>query len=302
VPAEHAPQPGPERASVAAGTTTAAQRTGGGPGGPGRYRWSRRPPVLVVPGFGSLCCGHGQALARAMPDTLVQTFSYRGLDRAGNPLPYGPASSDLPLPVLGDRIAAQVWRLQARTGQPVNVVAESEGTLGVYAMLARHPGVPVAAVTLLSPIVAPGQVTYPVSGGSARVPGGELQGVVWFVGGLSPFGTSGAQTLIGSVNQVGARFAAEAARHHQLPWLDLVPLADAVTLPSCSLPANVQVVPAFHGDLLSDPVALRMIRDFLVRRQVIGTAGLRTTAEIVAAAASAWRIPQATTPSPPCLR
>src|SRR5215831_1117972 len=261
IPAEHAPQPGPEQASAAAGSTTAAQRAGDGPGGPGGSglgRWSRRPPVLVVPGFGSLCCGHGQALAQAMPDTLVQTFSYEGLDQAGNPLPYGPAASDLPLPVLGDRIAAQVRRLQARTGQPVNVVAESEGTLGVYAMLARHPGVPVAAVTLLSPIVAPGQVTYPVDGGSARVPGEELQGVVWFVGGLSPFGTSGAQTLIGSVNQVGARFAAEAARHHQLRWMALVPLADAVTLPTC--------------------------------------------AEIVAAAASAWRIPLATPPSPPCPR
>jgi hypothetical protein len=302
VPAEHAPQPRLERAPVAAGTTTAAQRAADGPQRPRWSRWSRRPPVLVVPGFGSLCCGHGQALARAMPDTLVQTFSYRGLDQAGNPLPYGPAASDLPLPVLGDRIAAQVRRLHARTGQPVDVVAESEGTLGVYAMLARHPRVPLAAVTLLSPIVAPGQVTYPVGGGSARVPGAELEGVVWFVGGLSPFGTSGAQTLIGSVNQVGARFAAEAARDHRLPWLDLVPLADAVTLPDCSLPSKVQVVPAFHGDLLGDPVALRMVRDFLTRRQVTGTAGLRTTAEIVAAAASAWRIPQATTPSPPCLR
>jgi hypothetical protein len=126
-----------------------------------------------------------------MPDTLVQTFSYRGLDRAGHPLPYGPADSNLPLPVLGDRIAAQVWCLHARTGRPVDVVAESEGTLGVYAMLALHPHVPLAGVVLLSPIVAPGQVSYPVGGGSAEVPGTELQGVVWFVGGLSPFGTPG---------------------------------------------------------------------------------------------------------------
>src|SRR5215831_19287611 len=51
IPAEHAPQPGPERASVAAGSTTAAQRAGDGPGGPGAPglgRWSRHPPVLVV--------------------------------------------------------------------------------------------------------------------------------------------------------------------------------------------------------------------------------------------------------------
>jgi len=300
VPAVHAPQDGPAQAAAAAGTGTAVQRDAAT--GPEGARWSRRPPVLVVPGFGSYCCTHGQALAQAMPDTLVQTFSYRGLDKAGNPLPYGPAAGNLPLPLLGDRIAAQVWRLHDRTGQPVDVVAESEGTLGVYAMLAQHPRVPVDAAVLLSPIVAPGQVSYPAGGGLAMVPGSELQGVEWFVGGLSPFGTAGAQTLIGSVNQVGARFADRAARDHRLPWLDLVPLADAVTLPACSLPSNVRVVPAFHGDLLGDPAALRIVRDFLIHHRVTGAAQLRTTAEIVASAASAWRIPLPTTPSPPCPR
>jgi hypothetical protein len=304
IPAEHAPQPG-LGGPAAAGAIAAAQQAATPRRAatlPRHSRWSRRPPVLVVPGFGSLCCGHGQALARAMPDRLVQTFSYRGLGPAGDPLPYGPAASNLPLPVLGDRIAVQVERLHARTGQPVDVVAESEGTLGVYAMLAQHPNVPLAAVVLLSPIVAPGQVTYPVGAGSALVPGDELQGVVWFVGGLSPFGTSGAETLIGSVNEVGARFAALAVRNHRVPWLDLVPLADAVTLPSCSLPSNVLVVPAFHGDLLGDPAALRIVRGFLTYHRAASTANLRAAAEIVASAASAWRIPLATTPSPPCTR
>jgi hypothetical protein len=126
--------------------------------------------------------------------------------------------------------------------------------------------------------------------------------VVWFIGGLSPFGTSGAQTLIESVNQVGAQFAEQAAHGHHLPWLELVPLADAVTLPACSLPSNVLVVPALHGALLNDPESLRIVRGFLTDHRVSAPSGLRTTAEIVAAAASAWRIPQATTPSPPCRR
>ena len=88
VPAVHAPQDRPARAAAAAGTSTAVQRAA--VTGPERARWSRRPPVLVVPGFGSYCCMHGQALARAMPDTLVQTFSYRGLDKAGLPAPVRP--------------------------------------------------------------------------------------------------------------------------------------------------------------------------------------------------------------------
>jgi hypothetical protein len=45
-----------------------------------------------------------------------------------------------------------------------------------------------------------------------------------------------------------------------------------------------------------------MARDFLTHHRVARTAGMRTTAEIVAAAASAWRIPLATPPSPPCPR
>ena len=75
VPAVHAPQGGPGSGTTAVGQVTAAQQAATTPSGP---RWSRRPPVLVVPGFGSYCCSHGQSLARAMPDTLVQTFSYRG--------------------------------------------------------------------------------------------------------------------------------------------------------------------------------------------------------------------------------
>ncbi|HEY6275532.1 MAG TPA: hypothetical protein VIX86_04300 [Streptosporangiaceae bacterium] len=300
--------PVPQAAHSHAGTALAgvSKMSQPGRGHAPTQRW-RQPPVLEVPGFGShccagpQCCGYGRPLAQVMPGTLVQSFSYRGLDRAGNPLPYGVTASNLPLPVLGDRIAAQVWRLYARTGRRVDVVAESEGSLGVYAMLAQHPGVPVAAVVLLSPIVAPGQVGYPV-GGSSLVPGSELRAVVWFVGGLSPFGTSGAQTLISSVSRVGARFAAAATRHPRLPWLELVPLADAVTLPACRLPPDVLVVPALHGQLLSDPLALRIVREFLTHQRVSRTSALRATAEFVAAAASAWRLPQPTTPSPPCQR
>ncbi len=257
-------------------------------------------PVLEVAGFGSWCCGQDRALVRALRTTVVEQFSYRGVNRRGQPLPYGAAAADLPLAKLGDRIAAQVWRLHDETGKPVDVVAESEGTLGVYAMLARHPGVPVSSVALLSPIVAPGQVGFRGASGSSLVTGDELHALVWFVGGLSPFGTSGAETLINSVNSVGARFAAAAARTGRVRFLEVIPLADAVTLPACPLPRNVVVVPAFHGELLGDPPALRAVRSFLVYRPVRGMPVLRTTAEIMAAAASAWRMPEHAPPSPPC--
>lgn len=256
-------------------------------------------PVLEIAGFGSWCCGQDRELARALPGALVQQFSYLGTTRRGQPLPYGAKASNLPLPELGDRIAAQVWWLHKLTGKPVDIVAESEGTLGVDAMFARHPTVPVGSVALLSPIVDPGQFGYKGTG-SSLVTKDELHALIWFVGGLSPFGTSGAQTLISSVNSVGARFAAAAARHAPIRMLEVIPLADAVTLPACPLPRNVVIIPAFHGELLSDPAALRAVRRFLTDQPVRGVASLRTTAEIMAAAATAWRMPESAAPSPAC--
>jgi hypothetical protein len=257
-------------------------------------------PVLEIAGFGSWCCGQDRALARALPGTVVQQFSYLGTNRRGQPLPYGAKASNLPLPELGDRIAAQLWRLHQETGKPVDIVAESEGTLGLDAMLARHPDAPVGSVALLSPIIAPGQYGYRGGTGSGLVTRDELHALIWFVGGLSPFGTSGAQTLINSVNSVGARFAAAAARHAPVRLLEVIPLADAVTLPACPLPHNVVVIPGFHGELLGDPVTLRTVRRFLTGNQVSGVPGLRTTAEIMAGAATAWRMPESGAPSPPC--
>jgi hypothetical protein len=256
-------------------------------------------PVLEIAGFGSWCCGQDRALAKALPGTLIRQFSYLGTSRHGLPLPYGAKASNLPLPELGDRIAAQLWRLHEQTGKPVDIVAESEGTLGLDAMLAQHPDAPVGSVVVLSPIVAPGQYGYK-STGSSLVTRDELHALIWFVGGLSPFGTSGAQTLISSVNSVGARFASAAAEHAPVRMLEVIPLADAVTLPACPLPRDVVVIPAFHGELLGDPVALRAVHRFLTDRPVTGVPSLRTTAEIMAAAATAWRMPENAAPSPPC--
>jgi hypothetical protein len=260
---------------------------------------ARDHPVLEIAGFGSWCCGQDRALAKTLPGAVIRQFSYLGTDSHGQPLPYGAKASNLPLPELGDRIAAQLWRLHELTGKPVDIVAESEGTLGLDAMLARHPDAPVGSVVLLSPIVAPGRYGYKGSG-SSLVTRDELQALIWFVGGLSPFGSSGAQTLISSVNSVGARFASTAAEHAPVRMLEVVPLADAVTLPACPLPRSVVVIPAFHGELLSDPVALRTVGRFLTDRSVTGVPSLRTTAEIMAAAATAWRMPESAAPSPPC--
>jgi hypothetical protein len=189
----------------------------------------------------------------------------------------------------------------------VDIIAESEGTLGVDAMLATRTDLPLGSVVMMSPIVTPGQVSYPADGGpgAGLVPADELRAVVSFVGGLSPFGSSGAQRLIDSVNADGARdaaSAASAARHHPLRMVLLVPLADAVTLPVCPLPPDVFVVPALHGDLLGTPQVKRMVRRFLADGAVRIPGRYNGTAELVAAAAAAWRMPEITPPQPACGR
>jgi hypothetical protein len=263
-----------------------------GPGGAAAKTAKPRGAVLVVEGFGSSCCDAADALRAAEPDLLVRQFSYLGLNAAGQPIPYGPAAGDLPIQVLGDRMATQVEQLYRQVGEPVDIVAESEGTLGLYAMLARHPHLPVGSLVLLSPIVEPGQITE--AGDS--VPGYALLTLNNLVGGMSPYGSSGAQQLIDSVSEVGARYFSMVSHEVGLPWMAVIPLADAVTLPACPWPQNVIFIDAFHGGLLGNASVRQMIEDFLSGGSADADAAsqrqLRSVAQLIASAATAWRMPQ----------
>jgi hypothetical protein len=253
--------------------------------------------VLVVAGFGSTCCHSANALRRAEPNLLVRQFSYHGLNAAGQPIAYGRAGN-LSIQVIGDRLATQVEALSRQAGRPVDIVAESEGTLGLYAMLARHPHVPLGSVVLLSPIIEPGQ--FGQAGGT--VPGAALTTLNNLVGGMSPYGRSGAQALIDSVSEVGASYFAQVSHDRGLPWLAVVPLADAVTLPACPWPRNVIFIDALHGGLLGDGSVQRIVETFLTTgappdrdlNELTGSTqrDLRNAARLISGAAAAWRMPQ----------
>jgi hypothetical protein len=298
------PQPAPAAAAALAGASSAA-----GPQAAPATAVASAPAsaVLVVGGWGSSCCDAANGLRPTLPGTAVWQFSYAGLNAKGRPIPSGADADDLPLPVLGDRIAAQVLNLHAASGRPVAVVAESEGTLGVYAMLARHPGLPVSSVVLLSPIVSPGQLTYPPGQDGASASEAALDELNHLVGGMSPYGPSGAQNLLSSVSEFGARYfedvvtaAGGGMDGKPMRWFAVVPLADAVTLPECQLPSGVIVVPAFHGGLLGDPTVLPMVSAFLSGRDVTdpGDGQLREVAGLISGASAAWRMPDTTSACP----
>jgi hypothetical protein len=270
-----------------------------GPVGPAPGAARVRGALLVVAGFGSTCCHDANGLRAAEPGMLVRQFSYQGLNAAGNPVPYAQPAGDLPIQTLGDRMAVQLEWLYRHAHAPVDVVAESEGTLGVYAMLARHPHVPIGSVVLLSPIVRPGQLGQ----ADGTVPGDLLNALNNLVGGMSPYGSSGAGALLDSVSQVGARYFEMVSRDQRVPWLAVVPLADAVTLPACSWPSHVIFVAAFHGGLLGDPGVRQLTVSFFAGGTVpagvsASQPGLRSEVELISAASAAWRMPQVAAPCP----
>ncbi len=246
-----------------------------------------RAAVMVVAGWGSNCCRDADALQDDEPGMLVRQFSYLGLTPAGQPIAYH-RSADLPIQELGDRMAAQVQWLHAQTHTPVDIVAESEGTLGLYAMLARHPGLPVRSVVLLSPIIEPGQFAR------AGVPGEALITLNNLIGKMSPYGPTGAQDLIDSVSEFGAAYFKDIEHDINLHWLAVVPLADAVTLPLCPYPSNVVVVQSFHGGLLGEAEVRQTVEEFLDgggNANVRSDRGLVAAAKMISAAAAAWRMP-----------
>jgi hypothetical protein len=277
--------------------------------GDGRAAAGLPVAVLVVGGWGSSCCDADAGLRTALPGAAVRQFSYLGLGANGKPLPSGSDADDLPLPVLGDRLASQVEALHEASKKPVDIVAESEGTLAVYAMLDRHPGLPVGAIVMLSPIVEPGQLSYPPGQDGASVSEDALDELNSLIGSMSPYGAAGAADLLNSVSEFGAKYFADVASGPGLArgadgkpirWLSVVPLADAVTLPVCSLPTGVLVVPALHGGLLGDPTVLPMVAQFLSGRPVTdpGDAQLRSDAELITSVATAWRMPVTTAACP----
>ncbi len=274
----------PTAGHLAAGAVVGAGAIAARPAASATPHQPVRAAVMVVGGFGSNCCHDANALRDAEPGMLVRQFSYLGLTPSGQPITYHRAA-DLPIQELGDRMAAQVQWLHSYTHAPVDIVAESEGTLGLYAMLARHPGLPVQSVALLSPIIEPGQF------GKAGVPGEALITLNNLIGKMSPYGASGAQELIDSVSEFGAAYFKQTAQDRNLHWLAVIPLADAVTMPLCPYPSNVVVVQAFHGGLLGDAEVQQTVEQFLDGTNVRSDRGLVEAAKVISAAAAAWRMP-----------
>ncbi|HEY6316710.1 MAG TPA: hypothetical protein VI462_02340 [Acidimicrobiia bacterium] len=262
------------------------------------------PPVLIVKGFNSEWDGitrqwvHGRY--------RIRRFSYAGLDAHGAPRPYGRADTHQSLPALAQELRTQVDAFRAATGQPVSIVAESEGALVALAYVAATPHAPVPAVIALSPLLVPGRVYYPTVGdaGWGTVSGTVLDGLARALSGVGPVDVSADTGLFRSFVDKGPalqgllRCAPPGRRS-----LAVIPLDSGVASPApVTIGLPHVVVPAFHGGLLGDHTTAGLIDDVLAGRPTSASGFWAGTGDVVGALAAGWQAPGLATGLEPAWR
>jgi hypothetical protein len=252
-------------------------------------------PVLVVSGFGSTWDG-GDPGVHFRGDLDVERFSYRGVDGDGRPVPYDHEDTYASVPHLVRLMADQVEHLHRRAGRPVTIVAESEGALVAKSYVLSRPHVPVEGLILLSPLVAPGRVYYPQTGtdGWGKAAGAELRVITAALRRLSPLTVSTDTPLLRSiVDNAPALRGALRCPADGVRQSAFIPLADAVVAPEPDVGGlDVDVVPAFHGGLLTNPSTRRTIGIVLGDGALPKLQFWRASARAIRAAAVAWQVPE----------
>ncbi|MGH9071111.1 MAG: hypothetical protein ACRDX8_08115 [Acidimicrobiales bacterium] len=266
------------------------------PGCPGPRCSSDRAPavaVLVVTGYGTSWDGRSSP---GLPGPYVERrFSYRGLALDGQPVAYTSADTNQPLVHSERLMAAQVAALHQATGDPVALVAESEGSLVAKAYLDADPGGPVRYLIMTSPLVNPARVYYPPLGSVGMgLAGGEgLSIISSAVRSVAPIPLSPTSPFLRSLVDESASLGGLLSC--PLPGIAqaaLLPLADAVGSPSgirVDIPTLVLV--AFHGGMLTNPSADRAIDSVLSGQPLPSASGTSLARGLVRSLASAWQVP-----------
>jgi hypothetical protein len=250
-------------------------------------------PLLVITGFDSHWHG-GDALDFG-PGFDQRRFSYAGLDASGQPLIFHGPDTDQPLPTLVHLLDTEVRTFAGQTGQPVDIVSDSEGALVAKVYVLSHPDAPVRSLVLTSPLVQPGRAYFPARGsdGYGIAAGYGLRGVSAALRALTPLDISPDGPFLRSVANHGPslRDALGCSLPHTAQ-LALFPLADAVGAPyNATSHVRAAVLPAFHGKLLERHSAQRAIGEYLRTGKVPGYRALRLTERLVRAGAAAWQAP-----------
>ena len=236
----------------------------------------------------------------------IRRFSYAGLDVHGQARPYGVPTLTSRCPPWPRSCGPRSTRSTAATGQPVSIVAESEGALVALAYVAATPHAPVPAVIALSPLLVPGRVYYPTVGdaGWGTVAGTVLDGLARVLSGVGPVDVSADTGLFRSfVDKGPAAAGAAALRAPGRRSLAVIPLDSGVASPApVTIGLPHVVVPAFHGGLLGDHTTAGLIDDVLAGRPTSGSGFWSGAGDVVGALAAGWQAPGLATGLEPAWR
>ena len=251
------------------------------------------PPVVIVDGYGSSWTGVDD---HPIPGAWSEVhFSYRGIDSQGRPLPYKGSDTVKPLQSMVRLLASQVAGVAQRDGQPVSLVAESEGAIVAEAYLHSTPGAPVSTAVLLSPLLSSAGVSYPAGGTTGWGQAGE-----WGMAVLGQAFQSSAPIDLSPQNRFLRSIVADGPlvrRLNSCPvpavrQVGLLSLADAVGVPPHLRPAfRTIVLPFFHGGMLQRRSIDRMVGRILDREPVHSSQAMSALASAVSWAASSWQVP-----------
>jgi hypothetical protein len=254
-------------------------------------------PVIFVGGYDT--DWDGSPTRVGLP---VEIFSYRGLDASGRPLPYGLPETRTSLAHSAALLGRQVSVAARRTGLPVSLIAQSEGTFVVRRYLAGTSHPPVNAVVLMSPLVEASRVYFP----PPRVGSGWGVGTGWLMRAmLSVARATGGQPI--SPDEPFVRSLLDDAVLYRdqmlcpVPGVRIVafvPLPDAVVVPPDRY-AHVPVVGLvdLHGGMLPRADVQRQLLAFLAGGSVDGGTGRWFTT--VQKATSGWQVPALALPLNP---
>jgi hypothetical protein len=192
-------------------------------------------------------------------------------------------------------MAQEVDALHRLTGQPVDIVGESEGALIAKTYLVATPQAPVRDLVMVSPLVDPGRVYYPPTGASGYgvAAAAGLRGISDTLQGLAPIDLSPTDPFLRSIieesPQLGTVLSCQVSHVRQF---EVVPLADAVASPS-PVPVSIPtaVVPAFHGGLIGTATADRVIDEVLDGQTPATTNAWDLADTVIRQASAAWQVP-----------
>ncbi len=270
------------------GSRPPASATGALPRGP------LTRPVIFVPGFDSSYAGGVPHLFG--PRVQTAHYSYRGLSPAGKPLPYGPLQTHQLLQASGHRLAVQVRTLHRRSGRPVAVVAESEGTMVARAYFAHHPHPPVDVYVQTSPLLRPARVYLPpgLYDGSGYAGGLQVRAVLGLFRLESPgLRLSADMPFIRSLVEHAATYRGQTLCPppgvHSYLYL---PLEGALTVPRGPLSRIPwTAIPAYHAELIGTERARHDIARILTGHPAPTHGGAKTAYLLIRGAAGAWQSP-----------